>query len=360
MQVYFFGAGVHPSMEKQASQAPVQTRRDFSGLPMRVALGTYKPVTDDFLTLANQLGVTDVLFTPHRHEGFDSAMPLGQSWSQDELEQIVRRVNDHGLRLFAFEKMPVPLYEILLAEGQEREEKIEIITKTIENMGAAGIPVLGYSGHPPDGAVRTTRAYPVRGGAQASAFDIDDLEQEPLVAEPVAEEDLWEAYERFLDDVLPVAEDAGVTLGVHPSDPPVEELGGVPLLFRNVENFQRAIDLADSDNHGLKFCLGCWSEMGEDVIDVIEHFGGDEIVYVHFRDVVGTVPRFYESFLDDPATNYDEYAVMRTLDDVGFTGVMTPDHVPQMAGKTDWEFGSDRGRIYTVGYLRGLLRAIQG
>ena len=345
-------------MNDATEESLTQTLTDFERLPMRVAVGTYKPVTDEWLRLAKQLGVEDVLFTPHRHPGFDSVMPLGEAWSAKDIVDLRDRVNEHGLRLFAFEKMPIPLYEILLAAPEEREEKIAAIVETVRNMGEAGIPVLGYSGHPPDGAVRTTRSYPVRGGAESSAFVLEDMQQESLVDEPVAEEELWEAYEVFLDSVLPVAEEAGVTLGVHPSDPPLEELGGIPLLFRNFENFKRAMDYGDSPNHGLKFCLGCWSEMGEDLVSVIRHFGGEDIIYVHFRDVVGTVPSFHETFIDDPNSNFDELEIMRTLHDVGFSGVMTPDHVPLLEGEGGWEFGGVRGRAYTVGYLRGMLRAV--
>jgi mannonate dehydratase len=331
----------------------------FDKLPMRVALGTYKPVTDQFLRTASQLGVGDVLFTPHRHEGFDSVMPLGEVWSQEVIEDLVERLDGHGLRLFAFEKMPVPLYEILLEENEDaREEKLDIIKETLRNMGAAGVPVLGYSGHPPDGAVRTTRTKEVRGGAQVSAFYLDDLDNEPILDRDVSEEELWEAYEDFLDEVIPVAEEAGVTMAVHPSDPPLPEINGIPLLFRNFENFKRAMDIVDSDHHGLKFCLGCWSEMGEDVVEVIEYFGGENIVYVHFRDVVGSVPDFYETFIDDPESNYDEYEVIKTLRDVGFSGVMTPDHVPLMEGEDEWEFGGSGGRTYTVGYLNGMLKSL--
>lgn len=326
---------------------------------MRVAIGTYKPVTEDFLRFASQLGVLDVLVTPHRHEGFESALPLGTAWSADELDGLRRRANDAGLRLYGVEKLPIPLYEILLNDG-DRQAQLDVITETIRNMGAAGIRVLGYSGHPPDGAVRTTREYSVRGDAKASAFDIDDIEtvSRSEIQRDITEAEMWDRYEEFLEEVIPVAEEAGVKLGVHPSDPPVEELFGIPLLFRNAENFERALEIRPSDNHGLKLCLGCWSEMGEGIPAVIRRFG-DEIVYVHFRDVVGTVPRFHETFIDDADGNFDEYEVMRALDEVGFTGVMTPDHVPLMEGETDWEFGSTLGRSYTVGYLKGLCKSLR-
>lgn len=140
-----------------------------------------------------------------------------------------------------------------------------------------------------------------------------------------------------------------MTLAVDPSDPPVEELYGVPLLSRSRENFERALDLGGSDHHGLTFCTGCWSEMGEDVVEVIRELG-DRIVYVHFRDVVGATTEFYETFVDDPESNFDETEAMRA----GFDGVMEPDHVPMMAGESEWSFGSVLGRTDTV-CLRGVL-----
>jgi mannonate dehydratase len=346
-------------MSAQRSDSEAASIDRFEGLSMRVAMGTYQPVTDELLRLMKQLGVKDVLLTPHRHPGFESAMPMGRAWTYDEITEIQERIESHGLRLFAFEKMPIPLYEILLGDG-DREEKTEAIKTTIRNMGRAGVPVLGYSGHPPDGAVRTSRTVEIRGGAEASAFSDADIDDDSLLYDrEYTEDEIWSAYKEYLLEVLPVAEEAGVTLGVHPSDPPIEEIGGVPLLFRNFENFKQALNLVPSDNHGLKFCLGCWSEMGENIPEVLRYFGGDNIVYVHFRDVVGTVPEFHETFLDDETSNFDEFEVMQTLQEIGFSGVMTPDHVPAMEGDTDWEFGSITGRTYTVGYLKGLLKGVQ-
>lgn len=345
-------------MSNQTAGSVAESMERFDQLPMRVAMGSYQPLTDETLRLMKQLGVDDVLLTPHRHPGFESAMPMGRAWTIDEIQEVKSKIESHGLRLFAFEKMPIPLYEILLGDG-DREAKTEAIKTTIRNLGEVGVPVLGYSGHPPDGAVRTSRTVQVRGDAEVSAFSMDDIDTETLLYDREYEEkEIWDAYESYLQAVLPVAEEASVKLGVHPSDPPIERLGGVPLLFRNFENFKRALDLVPSDNHGLKFCLGCWSEMGEDLVEVLRHFGGKNIIYVHFRDVVGTVPSFHETFIDDDESNFNEYEVMQTLSEIGFSGVMTPDHVPTLEGDTEWEFGSVSGRTFTVGYLKGLLKSI--
>jgi mannonate dehydratase len=152
--------------------------------------------------------------------------------------------------------------------------------------------------------------------------------------------------------VLPVAEEAGVTLAVHPDDPPVPSLGGVARIFRNFAGFKRAIDTFDSPNHGLDFCMGCWSEMGPGgVLDAVRHFGGrGRIVYVHFRDVQGQVPCFNECFIDEG--NMDTFAVVQTLLEVGFGGFLITDHVPRMVDDTDW---GHRGRAYAIGYIRALI-----
>lgn len=325
----------------------------------RVGVGTYQPPTDQLYRLLGQLGVTDVLLIAHDYEGIDSALPLYEAWSVDYLASHRRRVEDAGLRLHAIETLPIPLYDVLLGLD-DYDRQIDVITTAIRNAGEVGIPIIGYSAHPPGGAVRTTREYEVRGGALASAFDMDAFDPSVVPHEgSPPREVLWDRYEQFLNDVVPVAEEAGVTLALHPSDPPVEELAGIPLLFHSFESFRRAMAMVPSERHQLKFCLGCWSEMGEDLTEVIRYFGGEQIAYVHFRDVVGTVPRFHETFLDDDASNFDAYEVLQVLFEEGFTGVVTPDHVPQVEGDPGWEFGGVLGRAFTVGYLKGLIEAVK-
>jgi len=346
-------------MRDESVQVDRSRLEQFESLPMRVGWGSYRRVSDELLAYVAQLGIKDVTLTPWRYEAFESSMPVGTSWSFDDITSVRDRIERAGLRLYAFETLPIPLYDILTASPEVRADQLEAIRTTIRNLGRAGIPVQGYSGHHPKGVGRTTRTYPVRGGAEATAFDLEDVDDGQLVLDrEYAEAELWDAYEEFLESVIPVAESSGVTLAGHPSDPPIEKLGGLPMLFRSVESFRRAMDLVPSDHHGIKLGMGCWSEMGEDLPEVIRAFG-EKIVYVHYRDVVGTVPSFYETFIDDPDSNYDEFEVMRALRDVGFSGVMLPDHVPMMVGDDNWEYGSIRGRTYTVGYLNGMLRALE-
>jgi mannonate dehydratase len=180
----------------------------------------------------------------------------------------------------------------------------------------------------------------------------------------VTEDDLWKSYEDFLRAVLPIAEENGVMLAVHPSDPPVPMLGGIARMLRSPAHYRRAMDLADSPAWGVLLCLGSVSEMpggASDVFEMIDLFGPiQKIGLVHFRDVQGTVPKFRECFLGEG--NYDPVAVMKRLLEVGYRGLIIEDHYPALAGDPPaWErsFHGYRGRAHAMGYLQGLLRAGQ-
>lgn len=341
----------------QQDEASAPSERQFDDLPMRVGLGQFMAPTEERLRFIKQLGVNDVLLNMYDTPLLaDSEKPLtgDEKWSYEELLHLRTRVNDAGLRLNAIENLSISFYDEVMLGKDGRDEQLENIKETIRNLGRAGIPVLGYHWSP-SGVWRTSTNRRTRDGAITTAFDADELGDVPLTFErEYTEEELWENYEYFLEEVIPVAEKAGVTLALHPNDPPLEKIGGVPFLFRNFENFKRAMELVPSNNHGLEFCMGTWSEMHEDLSSVIRHFGErDEIVYVHFRDVEGKVPSFTEVFLDEG--NYDEYELLTLLNDVGFDGMMIPDHVPKMEGDGNWKH---RGRAYTVGYLKGLTKSL--
>jgi mannonate dehydratase len=326
--------------------------------PMVPAIRFNRP-TAERLRYSKQLGVESVIAHPYKLAYLpDDELPLSTEppWSFEELVHLRTRIEDAGLELGAIENLPMNFYDDVMLGRDGRDGQLAAIKETIRNIGSAGIPILGYHWMPV-GVWRTSLSRPGRGGAEATAYDHAELRDAPLAFDrEYSEAECWDNYEYFLREVLPVAEEAGVTLCLHPDDPPVASLQGVPRLFRNVENVERAMELVPSDNHGVEFCLGTFSEMDldTDLTGVIERFGGrDEIVYVHFRDVDGTVPAFQEVFIDEG--NYDEWAIVNALHDVGFDGMVIPDHVPTVEGEPKWR---PRGRAYTVGYIEGMLTAL--
>ncbi len=173
------------------------------------------------------------------------------------------------------------------------------------------------------------------------------------------ESQLWEALEYFLKAVVPVAEEAGVKLSMHPSDPPLSPVRGLPRIMTSPEEFQRLIDIYPSPASGITFCQGCFLEMGGDLEKSIRRFSElGKIFYVHFRDVRGSNGNFVETFHDDGPT--DMHAAMQTYYDCGFDGPMRPDHGPTMEGESnDFPGYAIMGRLFAVGYMRGLLDAIE-
>ena len=312
---------------------------------MRIGLGQFSELTDEKLAFIKQLGADDFLMnTPQ--------LPGQQRWEYEDLLALRHRADAAELRLMCLENVPVRFYDKAMLGLPGRDEQIAHMQATIRNMGRAGIPILGYHWMP-NQVWRTPGLAPLRGGAGATRFDMAAHADAPLTHGRVfSEDEMWDNYEYYMSRVLPVAEEAGVTLAVHPDDPPVPSLGGVARIFRNFAGFARAIDTFDSPNHGLDFCMGCWSEMGPaGVLDAVRHFGGrGRIVYVHFRDVQGKVPCFNECFIDEG--NMDTFAVVQALLEVGFGGFLITDHVPRMVDDTDW---GHRGRAYAIGYIRALI-----
>lgn len=315
--------------------------------------------TTERLQFAAQLGVDHIIVHPYTQSYLpDESLPLStdERWSFEELVHLKSRIEDAGHTLGAIENLPRAFYDDIMLGREGRSRQLEHVKETIRNMGRAGIPILGYNWMP-NKVWRSSLTAPGRAGSTTTAFDLEKMQNAPLShGTTYSEPEMWEYYETFLEEIIPVAEDAGVTLCLHPDDPPVPSLGGVPRLFRSFESLKRAMDLVPSDNHKIELGLGVISEMDgdESVVDVVSHFAQrDEISYVHFRDVDGTVPSFTEVFIDEG--NFDELAVMRALLTGGFEGMIIPDHVPQLTGEPDWQ---PSGRAFTIGYIRGMLKAL--
>ncbi|MEZ4861522.1 MAG: mannonate dehydratase [Caldilineaceae bacterium] len=306
---------------------------NFDELPMRIALGQTNQLTDEIIQFLHQLGIKDIQFnmfhgSPH--------LPGETHWDYMDLVRLRTRCEDAGLRLNAIENVPIKFYDKAMLGQPGRDEQIEHMRTTIRNMGRAGIPIFGYH-FVVTGVWRTSNTAPARGGAQTTAFDYDLAQAAPLAFErEYGEEEMWQNYAYFIKGILPAAEEAGVKLALHPDDPPVPSLGGVARIMRSLDAFKRAMTIGDSPNHGLDFCVGSWSEMSPDeCMTGLRHFAAQgKIFYVHFRDVLGAVPKFREAFIGEG--NLNMFEVMRTLHQHNFRGFLIDDHVPRMVGDSGW------------------------
>ena len=284
---------------------------------------------------------------------------MGPGWRLDRAlvagcpEGASRPARDAGLTLAAIENFdPAHWYDVLLG-GPRRDEQIAVLQEIIRNVGAAGIPAIGYNFSLAGVASRTVGPY-ARGGATSVGMEgVDDTPipagmiwnmvydpDAPAGDQPTIDHDtLWERLAYFLDAVLPVAEEAGVRLAAHPDDPPAPMVRRSPRLVYQPRMYQRLLDLNASPANKLEFCLGSIAEMTEgDVYEATERYASaGAIEYVHFRNVAGKVPTYHETFVDDG--DIDMARIVRIFAEADFSGVVIPDHTPLMSCGAPWHAG---------------------
>ena len=327
---------------------------ELNQLPMRVAMGQLNELTDEAILFSKQLGLHDIQFNMY---GGSPHLPGDTHWEYMDLLHLRSQCEDAGLRLNAIENVPIKFYDKIMLGLPGRDQQIEHMQTTIRNIGRAGIPIFGYH-FIATGVWRTSRTARGRGGAKVTAFDLELAESAPLsYGRTFSEAEMWANYEYYIKAILPVAEEANVRLALHPDDPPVPTLGGVARIMRSFDAFERALQIGDSPNHGLDFCVGSWSEMSpEECLRGLRHFGEQgKIFYVHFRDVVGSVPKFREGFIGEG--NLNMFEVMKTLHGLGFNGFMLDDHVPTMDNDGGW---NSRSRAFANGQMTAMLEILQG
>jgi mannonate dehydratase len=327
----------------------------------RLKVGTQHGSSDEILRLLAALGVNHIC----------SALPsprLDEHWSVEGLTKLRERVESFGIRL---DMAPLPLSShyitraeypnIMLGKSPERDREIDDIRRMIRNAARAGIPALKYN----MSILGVVRSEPTtgRGGARYSTFSYAKARQEPPLTEagPVPPEAYWERITYFLERVVPVAEEHKVRLACHPHDPgmpPDRGYRGVHTVLGSVEGLKRFVEIRPSPYHGLNFCQGTVSEMladpGKEIFDVIRYFGRrGKIFNVHFRNIQGRFLDFRETFIDDG--DVDMLAALRVYREVGYDGMLMPDHVPQIAG----DEGGAQAFAYTFGYIKALIRTVE-
>jgi mannonate dehydratase len=268
---------------------------------------------------------------------------------------------DNGISVYGFGNSDVHNQPDIVLRLDNFGAKVEQYKRHLQALGAAGIPYTTYA-HMPTGIWSTAREQ-TRGGADARAFDLatathgrwrDRDYRLPMTNDrEYSDDEVWENWATWIRQVAPVAENEGVMIGIHPDDPPIPRLGGVPRIFSTFEGYRRALEIADSPNVGVCLCIGCWLEGGEvwgvDALEAIRRFGEQKKLFkVHFRNVDAPLPHFVETFVDDGY--FDMYRAMRALQEVGFRGVVIPDHIPRMADDPRL------GTAYTIGYMKALLK----
>ncbi|MCC6588492.1 MAG: mannonate dehydratase [Bryobacterales bacterium] len=265
-----------------------------------------------------------------------------------KLEEARRRFEQAGLRIYNFRVSELHNCGPIVLATPDRDRHIEMFKTHLRNCGAAGIHYITYA-HVVNieiAAYYQTGTTYTRGDIPTREFDaVKGAALPNSHGRTYTAAELWDSFSYFIRAVMPVAEQAGVRIGVHPDDPPMPMLGGIARIFNTVDGYRRAIKIANSPNFGICLCVGTWSEGGASTgaspIEMIREFGPKgKLFKIHFRNVDRPLPVFKETMIEDGYT--DMWGVMKALRQTGFNGAIIPDHTP--GGQ--WQ--------YTLGYMKAL------
>jgi len=353
---------------------------------MKLGFGLYKHMLNtEHYNFAKQCGATHLVihlvdYFGHNKdsadqpiggtEGWGKAGNANQIWSLEELIGIKKEINNHGLELEAIENFdPAHWYDILL-DGPKKKVQIENLKQLIRNVGRAGIPIFGYNFSLAGVSSRDIGPY-ARGGALSVGMN-GSVDETPIPngmvwnmiydenaldgsLPKIDHEELWKRLKYFLNEIIPVAEAAGVKMAAHPDDPPMPYVRNTPRLVYQPDLYQKLIDIKPSLSNNLEFCLGSIAEMTEgDVYEATDIYSKqDKISYIHFRNITGKVPYYKEVFVDEG--DIDMVKILKILKKNNFEGVLIPDHTPQMTCDAPWY----AGMAYTMGYMKAIMNMVK-
>lgn len=305
-------------------------------------------------TLARQIGVRYAIT-----KALPSLSGKPAPYDLAALRSIQHNFAEAGFTLYGLEGDQFDMQPIKLGLPN-RDAWIERYQQMLRNMGQLNIRLLCYNFMASIGWFRTRTDVPERGGAWVSEFDANDAQEPVPEAQRITEAQLWDNLFYFLDAVLPVAQEVGISMSLHPDDPPVSPLKGIGRILTSAASFDRIWQRHPVSNNRITFCQATFGLMHEDLFALSEKWlREDRIDYLHLRDVAGNKHKFRETFHDNGPTPmaklFQHYATH------GFDGPLRPDHAPVMYGEAQGTFDSGlsagyeiTGKIFAIGYIKGI------
>lgn len=308
-------------------------------------------------------------------------VPAGEVWSVDSINDLKKKANGKGLSFEVVESVPV--HEDIKLGNRNAKHLIDNYCENIRRLGKAGVKVICYNFMPVFDWLRSELEHPSDDGSNSLAYDDKTVKaMNPLTSElslpgwdesyskdqlkvllgeysKITEEDLWENLSVFLKAVIPVAEEVGVKMAIHPDDPPWG-LFGLPRIITCEKNLERFLNIVPSPSNGLSFCTGSLGANPEnDLVKMASKFA-DKIHFLHLRNIKFTGDRqFKEVGHPTECGSLDMYGIVKALCDKGWDGYVRPDH-----GRMIWNEKGRYGyglfdRALGATYIAGLFEAIE-
>jgi len=354
---------------------------------MKLGLGLYKSVLNkNNFQFAKQAGATHLVvqlvdyikggdnpsLTRNHLDGWGITSNQDKLWQYDDLLSLKKEIQAAGLTWEAIENIdPSHWYDILL-DGPNKLKQIENLKQTLKIIGRVGIPIVGYN-FSIAGVWGWTAKYTGRGNAKSIEFDqslVDitepvpkgmvwnmryDTEADEGSLAPVSRAEMWDRLKYFLIEMIPVAEENNIKLVAHPDDPPISTMRGTDRLFYITSEYEKLLKLHDSPANGFELCMGTVQEMrGSNIYEFLDKYSKqNKIGYIHSRNVIGKVPHYREAFIDEG--DIDMIKALRILKRNNYSGLIIPDHTPEMSCDAPWH----AGMAYALGYLKAVLQIIE-
>lgn len=317
-------------------------------------------------------------------------VPVGEEWPIEKIENLKRTVEKAGLELEVIES--VNIHDDIKIGFPSRDHYIENYKKTLRTLGKFGIKVVCYNFMPVFDWTRSDLAKPLPDGSTTMAYEEDKIGKidpsrmaEEMEAksngyslpgwEPERLKTLKELFEKyksvdeeklldnlgyFLKQIIPVCEEVGIAMAIHPDDPPWN-IFGLPRIAKSKETFQKIVDLVDSPYNGITLCSGCLgADPNNDIPDMIRHFGlMGRIHFGHVRNIkVDSPGNFYEVSHLTSDGSLEMFEIMKAYHDIDFKGYIRPDHGRMIWGETGRPGYGMYDRALGIAYLNGLWEAI--
>lgn len=303
----------------------------------------FRSAKDSTWDIAKQCGIEYGVIRLPEDEAFDVT-------EQSHWNQVYKRFADFEIKPIVIEPMPNALHDHIKIGDEKRDECIEKVIKMFPIMERLDIRTICFNFMAHIGWIRTSSEFLERGGATVTGFRMEDFKETDAV---ITEEELWNNYEYFIRAVIPYAEKHGISLALHPDDPPIAKLGNVSRIMISAKNIERAVHTVESEYLGITMCQATYQMMGENLYDVIPKFA-DKIKFIHFRNAKGNKYDFRETFHDNGMIPMGD--ILRLYKELGLNVPIRVDHVPTLVGETTEMAGyAALGRLFAIGYLKGLL-----
>ena len=305
----------------------------------------------------------------------------GGVWSRESIAAIKNDAAAHGLEFEVVESVPVP--EDIKLGNEKAPQLIENYCENIRRLGEAGVKCVCYNFMPVFDWLRSELAHPQADGANALAYDEQTvLNMNPLTSElslpgwdqsytkeglrellktysEIDEEALWQNLTAFLKAVIPVAEEVGIKMAIHPDDPPWG-LFGLPRIITCEANLDRFLSIVDSPANGLTFCTGSLGASPDnDLVKMAKKYA-HRIPFAHLRNILRTGERRFEE-VGHPTDcgSLDMYGIVKALIEGGFEGYVRPDHGRMIWGESGRCGYGLYDRALGAAYLNGLFEAVE-